>query len=180
MTAGRMVQECESFDLLIGLRGAHGYPVTVTRAPAGDARGVCQLDPASPDFQAALRRLENGSGDGAFLTDFGRHLFEALFAGDIVSVFRSSLGQARGQGKALRVRLRLEPPELAALPWEYLYDPQQDCFLAISPETPLVRYLPVPSPTRPTAVSPPLRVLVVISAPSDAPPLDVAQERDII
>ena len=180
MTAGRMVQECESFDLLIGLRGAHGYPVTVIRAPAGDARGVCQLDPARPDLQAALRRLENGSGDGAFLTNFGRRLFEALFAGDILSLFRGSLGQARGQGKALRVRLRLEPPELAALPWEYLYDPQQDCFLAISPETPLVRYLPLPGPTRPTAVSPPVRVLVVISAPSDGPPLDVAQEQSII
>jgi len=66
------------------------------------------------------------------------------------------------------------------LPWEYLYDPQEDCFLAISPETPLVRYVPMPHSSRPTAVSPPLRVLVVISNPIDFIPLDVEQERGII
>lgn len=180
MTAQRMLQMCESFNLLIGFRAARGYPVTVTRAPAGDAKGVCQIDPGSPDFQDMLRRVERGDSDEAFLTDFGCCLFEALFAGEIGSVFRSSLGQARGQGQGLRVCLHLEPPELAALPWEFLYDPQQDCFLAISPETPLVRYVPMPSPTRPTAVKPPLRVLAVISAPDDAPPLDVAEELGII
>lgn len=170
----------ETFELLIGARGAEGYPVTVTRAPAGDAAGICRLDPAGPELQDALLRFEEEDADEAFLTQFGRDLFEALFVGDVALVLRSSLGQVRGEGQGLRVRLRFEAPELAALPWEYLYDPQEETFLAISPQTPLVRYVPMRTPTRPTAVTPPLRVLVVISNPGGAPPLDVAQERDII
>jgi formylglycine-generating enzyme required for sulfatase activity len=180
MTPNLTFQAYEAFDLLIGPKAADGYPVTITHAPAGDARVVCRLDPTNPDFQAALLRLKNEDTDEAFLTHFGRYLFDGLFTDEIALVFRSSLGQVRGHGKGLRVRLRLEPPELAALPWEYLYDPQEDRFLAISPETPLVRYVPVHNATRPTAVTPPLRALVVISNPSDFPPLNVEQEKGII
>lgn len=180
MTSESTSHAYETFDLLIGSRTPDGYPVTITRAPAGDAKGTCRLDPVTPEFQAALTRIENEEADEAFLTQFGRGLFEELFTGEIAAVFHDSLGQARGQGRGLRVRLRLEPPELAALPWEYLNDPQEDRFLAISPETPLVRYVPMRSATRPTAVTPPLRVLVVLSSPSDVPSLDVTQERGII
>lgn len=180
MRPERTVQTCEPFDVLIGRSAASEYPVTVTRAPAGDAQGICQLDLEGPDFRADLLHLENGDTGGGLLIAFGRHLFDALFAGEITSLFRSSLGQVRGQGKGLRVRLLLEPPELAALSWEYLYDAGEDRFLAISPETPLVRYVPMQGASRPTPVTPPLRVLVVLSSPRDAPALDVMQERDII
>jgi formylglycine-generating enzyme required for sulfatase activity len=170
----------EAFDLLIGSGTIEGYSITITRAPAGDASGLCRLDPASSNLQAAWLRLETGDADETFLTDLGRFLFDTLFTEDIAAAYRSSLGLARGQNKGLRVRLRFEPPELAALPWEYVFDPDEDRFLAISPETPLVRYVPMRGATRPTAVSPPLRVLVVISSPSDADSLDVAQEKGII
>ncbi|MEJ2557132.1 MAG: hypothetical protein P8186_13060, partial [Anaerolineae bacterium] len=71
MTPDLTPQAYEAFDLLIGPIAADGYPVTITRAPAGDAKGVCQLSPASPDFQAALHRFEGGDADEAFLTQFG-------------------------------------------------------------------------------------------------------------
>ena len=35
-------------------------------------------------------------------------------------------------------------PELAALPWEYLFDPVRGDFVALSAGTPLVRYIPLP------------------------------------
>jgi formylglycine-generating enzyme required for sulfatase activity len=180
MTSASMSFAYEAFELLISSRTGDGYPVTITRAPAGDATGFCRLDPTSPALQTALTRLDEGDADEALLRQLGRLLFEALFSDEIASVLRGSLGQVRGHGKGLRVRLRLEPPELGALPWEYLYDPEEDRFLAISHETPLVRYVPMRSATRPTAVTPPLRVLVVISNPSDVEQLDVAQERAII
>jgi formylglycine-generating enzyme required for sulfatase activity len=180
MTSASTSFTYEDFDLLIGSRTGDGYPVTITRAPAGDAKGVCRLDPTSPDLQTALTRLEDGEADEALLRQSGRLLFEALFSDEIASVYRGSLGQVRGQNKGLRVRLRFEPPELGVLPWEYLFDPEEDRFLAVSSETPVVRYVPMRSATRPTAVTPPLRVLVVISNPSDVDPLDVDQERDII
>lgn len=172
--------EFESFELLVGPKADGGYPLTVVQAPAGDAKGLCRLDLAAADLQATLGRLGEGGADEALLARFGQTLFEALFSGEVLTAFRASLGQVRGQGRGLRLRLRLEPPELAALPWEYLYDARQDYFPALSPETPLTRYVPLPGPTRPAAVSPPLRLLVVISNPQDAPALDVARERAII
>ncbi len=65
---------------------------------------------------------------------------------------------------------------MADLPWEYLYNPALNRFLVLSAETPLVRYLDLPERIRPLAVKPPLRVLVMISSPSDHPPLDVEGE----
>jgi formylglycine-generating enzyme required for sulfatase activity len=173
-------QEYETFELLVGPRAGDGYPVTVIQSPGGEASGVCSLDPAADDLQAALNRIEFYDADERLLAAFGHRLFDALFPDPIARLFRAGLGMARGRGKGLRVRLHLESPQLAALPWEYLRDPQEECFLAISPETPLVRYVSMPSPIRPTVARLPLRVLVIIFSPSDAPPLEVAQERDTI
>ena len=81
----------------------------------------------------------------------------------------------------MRLRLRLtDTPELADLPWEFLYDPRLNRFLAQSRRTPLVRYLDLPDPPQPLSVDGPLRLLVMISSPSDCPPLDVEQEWSLL
>jgi formylglycine-generating enzyme required for sulfatase activity len=72
--------------------------------------------------------------------------------------------------------LRLKAPELNDLPWEYLHSPDFNRFLSLSVDTPIVRYLEVAQPPRTITVSPPLRTLVVISSPSQYPPLDTEQE----
>ena len=172
--------EYETFELLVGPKGADGYPVTVIQSPAGEASALCVLDPLADDVQAALRRIEADDTDARLLAALGCRLFDALFPDPIALLFRASLGLTRGQGKGLRVRLRLEPPELAALPWEYMCDGRADCFLSISPEMPLVRYVPMARPSRPIAARPPLRVLAVLCSPSDAPPLNVEREKGII
>jgi hypothetical protein len=77
----------------------------------------------------------------------------------------------------LRIRLRLRnAPQLADLPWEYLYNSSLNRFLALSVETPLVRFLDLPERVRPVKVSPPIRVLVMISSPTDYPQLNVEAE----
>jgi CHAT domain len=77
----------------------------------------------------------------------------------------------------MRLRLRLtDAPELAELPWEFLYDPRHNKFLAQSRHTPLVRYLDLPNPPSRLGVQGPLRLLVMISNPSDYPALDVERE----
>ena len=59
-------------------------------------------------------------------------------------------GRNRSQGIRLRLRLHLsEVPELLNLPWEYLYDPSANNFLALSVDTPLVRYLDLPERIQP-------------------------------
>jgi hypothetical protein len=92
-------------------------------------------------------------------------------------LLHSSLDEARRQGGGLRIRLRLtEAPELANLPWEYLYNPSRNRFLGLDVETPLIRFLDLPERVEPLTVTPPLRILVMISSPVDFPTLDVERE----
>ena len=60
-------------------------------------------------------------------------------------------------------------------PWEYLYDREYG-FIGLSPETALVRYVEIPAPVQAFPISPPLRILTMISAPSDLPRLQGDQE----
>jgi tetratricopeptide (TPR) repeat protein len=121
-----------------------------------------------------VRRLESSEMEGA--KEFGGRLFNAVFRGDVRGCLRSSLDEAQRTGSGLRIRLRLDAPELADVPWEYLYNPSVNRFLALSVETPVVRYLDLPERIQPLAIKPPLRMLVMISNPGGHLALDVEGE----
>jgi hypothetical protein len=74
--------------------------------------------------------------------EVGRQLFQALFTGPVYGMYRASLGVAQQRGKRLRVVLRLTAPELAALPWEMLFDPETETYLCRQES--LVRHVPAP------------------------------------
>ncbi len=170
----------ETFDLLIGSGREREYPLSVTQSPAGDARGICQLNPADETLQAMLHAFEDRKANEELQLRLGDQLFDALLTGDISAIYRSSLNLVRGRRTQLRIRLIVEPPELAVVPWEYLHDRQEDAWLAISPETALVRYIPIQVPAHPTVTHPPLRVLVVVASPKDLQSLDSQREQAII
>ena len=169
-------------ELLVGAARQPGlYSVIVITAPAGQASGTLALDPNAADWKSALDAIADRDTTDELLRQFGRRLFDALLADPIGSLYHTSLGLAQGAGKRLRLRLRIEPPEISALPWEYLYDPEAELPLAISPNHCLSRYVPINEPVRMLEVAPPLRVLVVISDPSNLgdygmPTLDAGQE----
>jgi formylglycine-generating enzyme required for sulfatase activity len=85
--------------------------------------------------------------------------------------------EAAQQGQGLRLKLRIQSPELAALPWEFLYDPRQAEYVCLSRYTPVVRYLELPEPPQPLTVTPPLRILAMIASPQDLAPLDIEREK---
>jgi len=175
----------DDFELLVMEKGAEGYPMRVISATAGEAQGILSFNSASDDFQHALARIEAEETDEELFIDLGRTLFHKLFDDGIEDVYRASLGHARAQGKGLRIRLRLEPPEVGAIPWEYLYDELNDFFLGVSPETPITRYIPMPEPPRPITIYPTLRVLAVISNPVNQaehglPELDVENAKRVL
>jgi hypothetical protein len=116
-----------------------------------------------------------GRPETAPLKDFGGRLYGAVFQEELRETLLRSQIKTDGQGMGLRLRLT-DTPELAGLPWEFLYDPRRNRFLALSLRTPLVRYLDLPDPPHPLQVEGPLRLLVMISSPSDYPTLDVEQE----
>lgn len=170
----------ETFELLIGTRRSRGYRTKIINSPAGEANALCRLDVDDHELQEMLTDIVDGYSDADLLKEFGGYLFSRLFTGKVERLYRESLGRVQGQDKRLRVRLRIESPELAALPWEYLYDEQADEFLALSAHSALMRYIPMEVSKRPSAVTPPLRLLVVISNPIDYEKLDVEQEKERI
>ena len=105
--------------------------------------------------------------------DFGRALFDALLTGEVRVRYDVSLRDATLQGRGLRLKLRINTPEMAALPWEFLYDPRRAEYVCLSQDTPIVRYLELPQPIQPLTVTPPLRILGMVASPSDLGSLNV-------
>ena len=108
---------------------------------------------------------------------FGGILYDSVFRDGVLSCLRSSISETIEKDVGLRLRLRLVGvPELSELPWEFLYMRTHNQFVSLSTYTPVVRYFELPEKIRPLQVSSPLRILVVISSPTDFPPLDVDRE----
>jgi hypothetical protein len=117
-----------------------------------------------------------GAADGASAEQVGDELFRAVFQGELLKAFQGCLAKAQG-GPGLRIRLRLnDVPQLAGLPWEYLYDAEGRGFLALSGRTPVVRYLELSEGLGTLLVEPPLRILAVISTPKGYRELAEADE----
>lgn len=175
-----------NFDLLIQ-RAINGYRAQVIESPAGQAT-VNFVIPFSEEklenYLLKIGRPRRGgtrsynSPEVEAAKSFGDSLFNAIFKDEVRGCLRSSLDQAKARGCAgLRIRLRLtDVPELADLPWEFLYNKSRNKFLALSTQTPLVRFLELPERIEPLSVRPPLRILAIISSPTDYPLLDVEQE----
>lgn len=177
------------FELEIGLGSGREYPVAVLHSPAGEARATMHFPLDDLALENRLLALQNAllrsggqqrrtlSPQQQAVQDFGRELFEALFATNVRGCYMVSLREAAQQRKGLRLKLRIRPPELAALPWEYLWHPDQAEYLSLSTRTPIVRYLELPQRIQPLAVTPPLRILGMIAGPSDLPKLHPEREK---
>lgn len=169
-----------NFDIRVRGDADSNYQVEVTASPAGETPAAAPMPSPleDPAVRAALRDLHDFRAAPATVQALGEALWQAMFQPPIASRYAESLGMAGAKG--LRVRLRIDPPELQLLPWEYLHNPETDQFLALSRRTPLVRYVARPQPVPPLQVRGPLRILVLISAPTDQPALQVDRERALI
>jgi hypothetical protein len=173
------------FDLALEELGGGRYRARVIGSPSGQARGEFSLpfeDMELENFllrigrpRSGVRRLESPENEAA--REFGTKLFDSLFAGDVGMQWQRSVDAAERDGRGLRLRLRLaDAPALRELPWEYLHSQATDRFVALSSWTPIVRHVSIDRPADMLTVVPPLRILAMVSAPSDAPGLDVDAE----
>lgn len=156
------------FELVIGAGKPGDYFVALTRSPVGTACGTCILDPTDVALQADMQRLQSDNTNEQFLRDFGRRLFVSIFHDQVLAHFQSSLQSTQS---GLSIHLRFDVPELAALPWELLYDPVKDSFLSISPLTSISRRLTDVGAVA-VNLALPLKILLVLSGPKDLPGLD--------
>jgi len=178
-----------NFDLSIEV-GRIGYRSRVIRSEMGEASVEFSLPFATAELRAVpwlaqrLSRhlhLKEASEPAQAALDpqqLGERLYNAVFAGNVGISLLRNLDEARRQGVGLRIRLRLDntTPELAALPWEYLYAPPLNRFLVLSDQTVLVRYIEFDQPPQPLAVTGALKLLGIVSNPHDVPTLNVEQE----
>lgn len=178
-----------NFDLLI-IRSRRGYAAHVVASPAGEAATDFEL----PFGEKVLETFFSGDGGKTRKSGvsqemrsptprvdvelLGRQLFAAVFAQDVGKCLLLSLQKAQAQQTHLRIRLRLDQsaPELAEIPWEFLYTPEWGRFTALSEETPIVRYIEQMRSVEPLQVALPLQILGVLASPRDLPPLEIEQE----
>jgi hypothetical protein len=176
-----------NFDLHVEPANGSSYRARVTNDPLGDSASttfslpfeetqlenlLLKLDPG----RTGTRRIAADPRAGAALA-LGEGLFDSVFSHEVLLAWSRSKDVAKQRECGLRLRLMLaDAPALAGLPWELLYDRRRGSFVALSEKTPVVRYLEVPDPPRPLAVDGSLRILVVVSSPTDLPQLDVEGE----
>jgi tetratricopeptide (TPR) repeat protein len=169
-----------NFDLSIERSGT-GYLARVLESPAGEASAQFELPFSQVDVENLVIQIGRSrlieSPEAKKIHTFGQELFEAIFKDDVRDRLRTSLGEVHKQGAGLRLRLRMAGlSELGNYPWEFMYDPSLSRFLALSVDTPIVRYLETSQVIQPLTVQPPLRILAMICSPKDYPRLDVERE----
>ena len=163
-------------------RQAAGYPVTVAAPELGRASDT--LPPPDPTMTAMLYQemagQVTGEGNGGRAHTAGVILFQWLMAGSLETHLRVAWDRAERTGRGLRIRLSIDPPEIAALPWELMLDPKRDHCFATSVTTPLVRFFDQTGyfggfADQETQL--PLHMLLVLPS---APDLNLAKERTLI
>src|SRR5262249_214536 len=74
------------------------------------------------------------------IQEIGTKLFDCLFQQDVYALYRESLAKSqRISGANLPIKLLVEPPELAYVPWETLFDKRGNFHLCLFGATPFAR-----------------------------------------
>jgi hypothetical protein len=143
------------------------YPLSVIYRTRS-AEGVFAQDANETFWQRVLPTLEDPARapGRALLRESGSHLFRALMQGAVRDLWIRARADLEEQVfHRLRLRLAMQPPAVAQLPWELLYDAERNEALAASNHTPLVRVerrFQHVGAQRVQPVETPIRILVAI------------------
>ncbi|HEY9632442.1 MAG TPA: CHAT domain-containing protein [Coleofasciculaceae cyanobacterium] len=196
------VAVAQEFHISVTPLGEDEYLVRIERVAPGVPLAEEQVTWPVEDWLAQSRQLMNDpllgllQGDGALADDIlflpewdesvsqsslnlvalGRQLYNALFHGSLRDSWMMAQAIAQNQRQILRLRLGLKGTRLPRLPWEVLY--AGDRPLATGTDVAFSRYqLSTGRPTqRCPSLQQPLKILMVISGPSDQETLELAQE----
>jgi WD40 repeat protein/CHAT domain-containing protein len=133
---------------------------------------------SDPQITDTLRELSGRTAPATTETiqQLGKALYDALFTHpELLLAFGKAQGSASSDS-GVRLRLQIEPTELAALPWETLHDGKE--WLSTQSSTPLVRKLALSENRKPLQklqIRGALRILFVGASPEDLDRLEVKQ-----
>jgi hypothetical protein len=168
-----MFEQYSELAVTIEPRRGSTYPLSVSGA-GGDARGTLRLPTADPTYQRLASGLAALDTDEDSLIQIGQILFVALFRNnaEIRSVYSRTQGTLKAnEGLRLKFYIGEAEAEVAALPWEFLFDPDQIGPM-VTLDTPIVRYLPQSAVLPRLEAQLPLKVLLTGAATEPKP--DVA------
>jgi hypothetical protein len=155
-------------------RSGDAFPFSIS-APGGQTRGSLKLPTGDQDYEALAARLGQLDTDEDVLTQIGQKLFEALFQGSVKEVFVRTQGHLQAhQGLRLVLNFAATEQEVGALPWEFLYDPDQGPLTML--DMSIVRYLPQSALVPTLKTSLPLKVLLTGAQPPSQQPINVERE----
>lgn len=166
----------DTFEIHVLPATAQGCRVYTRSSRFGEATSICELQPDAQWILDTLELLRDGFLTIQQLEQFGALLLcgepssgiHGLLRDATLGHLQSCLGVAfAGPHGGLRLCLKVEPPALAALPWEYLFDADRGVFLATDPRVWLFRSSPATRPETPLAVSLPLRGLLIAASTPD-------------
>lgn len=157
----------------------------------GDYRVLCECALSGESDQSTLsaaeithfgevgKKITAGTVGNDALIFEGQGLFEAILKGNLRRHFSEARAVARANAQSLRIVVKFDHiTEMHEIPWEILHDGES--YIAILPQSPVVRYI---RQSRPIAVDAPpgkLRILFTTASPNDLAPLDLRTEEDYL
>lgn len=148
------------------------YPVRITTAAGEQATATLTVPQVDVDGEVMLTKLAYRDQQTSFSEDeviaLGQWLYGLLFQGATAGLFQSATSQSAIAKRPLQIQLHFAShPDLvpvAALPWEFLTDPQGHPLVT---RYSLVRSLPHTSPISPLTVDGPLTMLLAWALPAE-------------
>lgn len=118
-----------------------------------------------------------GPGDVTELAGLDEQIGHCLLAGAVAERWAASTATAEAAGEGVRLRLMVQDESLSSVFWEAAKAGGK--WLALRPQTPVVRYVPAPRPPETLSVRGAIRLLVVVGASGieGLPELDVENEQ---
>ncbi len=164
------MNHCRFTDFDISIHG-HYAPYSIHASyRQHTAIGQIDDDATQPEWAAHLAQIASTRGwvGRQTLETIGALLFNRLFRDDVRDLWLRARAELDNGEAGVCIRLMIEPPAVAALPWEAMFDPDRALALAGSLHTPFVRVetlLRHVGQMRPLATTLPLRML--IATPED-------------
>jgi len=140
---------------------ADHFRSAILRSPAGEASAYVNMDLAAvsalgEELQLTLPMSAKSSRYAAAeasrqIRDVGERLFAALLGAEpVAGLYRANQERASERSQDLQIRLRIEDPRLAALPWELMHDPVKGTYAGRKDQ--LIRNVPAASAREPRNV----------------------------
>jgi CHAT domain-containing protein len=154
-----MFNDYALFDIRIRNTGADQYAIDLRSTLGGDETDSFAPPTNNSDYQRLAAQLQEFEIDEDGLVELGQILFQSLFTGKLKDVYARSQGRLKDD-QGMRLRFDIEPSlvEIAQLPWEFLYDPDQGPLAML--DAPIVRYLSQQAAPPRLQAALPLKVLI--------------------